>query len=432
MRVTMNFGRKGIDLNFPENWNPLVIEKNGMPVPADPEQAVAEAFDAPVKAHQLAEEARECQTACILICDITRPVPNGLILPPIIRELTTGGIEPGNITILIATGLHRPNEGEELRELVGCDWVLDKVKVVNHFAGNDDDHIFISMTERGTPVKLDRRFIEADLKIITGLVEPHFMAGYSGGRKVIAPGIAHQDTITTFHSARFLEHPNAANCILNGNPLHDELTEITDMLGRILAVNTVIDDKRNLSFVNYGEISASHGWAIEFMRRYAEIDFDRRFRTVITSGGGYPLDKTYYQTIKGLVGAMDIVKPRGNIIIFSECSEGLGSPEFIEAQKRLVDLGTEGFRESIMSKKQADIDEWQTEMQLRPMGIANIQLFSEGLAASDKGLTGAFCQETGQSADEFVRRIISSSGDMDIAVIPEGPYVIPRFVGNPA
>lgn len=427
MKMKINYGKGGIDLQCADHWHVTVLEKSGMPVLDDPGQAVEDALNTPVKARPLVDEAKENRTACILICDITRPVPNGVILPPIVRHLLAADIKPENITILVATGLHRPNEGEELRELIGNDWVLETVNVVNHFAGNDDDHLFISMTESGTPVKLDRRFVQADLKIVTGLVEPHFMAGYSGGRKVIAPGIAHQDTITTFHNSSFMEHPKAANCILDGNPLHAEQMEIVNMLGRILAVNTVIDDKRNLSFVNYGEITESHAWSIEYMRRYAEIRSNRRFQTVITSGGGYPLDKTYYQTIKGLVGAMDIVEPGGNIIIFSECSEGMGSPDFIEAQRRLTSLGVDKFLATLLAKSRADIDEWQTEMQLRPMRVANIHLYSSGLSENDKKLTGAGCQAAGQSADSFISEIVGRSGDPEVAIIPEGPYVIPRF-----
>lgn len=427
MQVLMNYGRSGVTLDFPDEKRIRVIEKSGMPVLSDPQKAVNEALGTPVKAGILAEEARDKKSACILICDITRPVPNGLILPPVIRQLISAGIPPEAITVLVATGLHRPNEGEELRELVGSDWVLETVNVVNHFAENDDDHIFIAKTKKETPVMLDRRFIEADLKIVTGLVEPHFMAGYSGGRKVIAPGIAHRDTITTFHNSRFMEDPRAVNCILDGNPLHQDQMEIVGMLGRILAVNTVIDDKRNLSFINYGEITESHTWAIEYMRRYAEITVDRQFQTVITSGGGYPLDKTYYQTIKGLVGAMDLVKPGGNIVIFSECSEGMGSAKFVAAQKRLVDLGPEGFLESIIDKPRADIDEWQTEMQLRPMRNATLHLFAPGLAEADKSCTAIHCAAKEQQAASFIQPFLDSAGDDEVAVIPEGPYVIPLF-----
>jgi nickel-dependent lactate racemase len=256
------------------------------------------------------------------------------------------------------------------------------------------------------------------------------MAGYSGGKKVIAPGIAHRDTITTFHNASFLEHPKAANCIQEGNPLHREQMDIVGMLGRVLAINTVIDDRRNLSYVSYGEIVESHACAVEFICRYAELEVDSPFQTVITSGGGYPLDKTYYQTIKGLVGAKNIIQPGGKIIIFSECSEGLGSSEFIEAQKRLVELGIEGFLDSILEKPKADIDEWQTEMLLKPLRDADIHLFSDSLSEREKRLTSVKCQKSDQSGTSFVCDIIGSQDVGEIAVIPEGPYVIPDIKRN--
>ncbi|MEN6439147.1 MAG: nickel-dependent lactate racemase [Syntrophobacter sp.] len=427
MQVKMNYGKRGILLDFPDNWGVTVMEKTAMPVLPDPADAVLKALANPVMSKPLAEEAAGHRTACILICDITRPVPNSIILPPLVKELMTAGIKPENITILVATGLHRPNEGDELRELVGSDWVLSTVKVVNHFARNDADHVYLGETSRGVPVKLDRRLVEADVKIATGLVEPHFMAGYSGGRKVVAPGVAHKDTITVFHTARFLEHPQSANCVLEGNPLHEELTQIVRMLGRMLAVNTVIDDKRNLSHVTFGEIEASHLAAIEYMRRYAEIPVARKYKTVITSGGGYPLDKTYYQTVKGMVGAMGLLDEGGDIVIFSECSEGMGSKEYVEAQRRFTDLGTERFLESLLPKPQASIDEWQTEMQIKPMRIGKIHLFAEGLGEEDRLITGVSHHDVGQAPDDFIRSIVERSGKASIAVIPEGPYVIPRY-----
>ena len=425
MRVKMNYGKGGLFIDFPNSWDLAVIEKPPMPILADPAGAVLKALADPVACGPLAEEAAGRRTACILICDITRPVPNSVFLPPLIRELIKAGIEPNALTVLVATGLHRPNEGEELRELIGSDWVLETVKVVNHFARNDEDHVYLGNTSRGTPVKLDRRFVEADVKIATGLIEPHFMAGYSGGRKVVAPGIAHQDTITTFHNAGFLEHPGSDNCILEGNPLHEDLTEAVRMLGRVLAVNVVLDDQRNLSYVNFGEIGASHLEAVAYMRRYAEIPVPTKYRTVITSGGGYPLDKTYYQTVKGMVGALELIEPGGDIIIFSECSEGMGSKEYVNAQRRLIQLGVRGFRESLLHKSRAAIDEWQTEMQLKPMEIGKIHLFSE-LSEVDRSLTSIYCADDGISPLDFIRGIVEPSGT-SIAVIPEGPYVIPGY-----
>jgi len=424
MQVDLNYGRGRYPLELPDHWDVTVIRKPAMPLEKDPASAVRSALMQPVAANALAQEARGLKSACILICDITRPVPNGLLLPAIIRELLDAGMQSDQITVLVATGLHRPNEGAELEELVGDAWVLKTVRVVNHFARDDAAHVDLGRTPKGTPVKLDRRFVEADLKIATGLVEPHFMAGYSGGRKVIAPGVAHRDTITTFHSARFMAHPKADNCILEGNPLHEEQLEIVRMLGHVLAVNTVIDEHRRLSFVNYGEILASHLQAVSFTQRYARVPVDRRFKTVVTSAAGYPLDKTYYQTVKGMVGPVDILEPGGNLVVVSECSEGLGSEEYADAQRRLIGLGAEGFFADISRKQFADIDEWQTQMQLKPMKAGAVHLYSGGLSQPHRALTGVSLID---SVEATLQQCMQRNGEHALAIIPEGPYVVPYY-----
>ena len=275
------FGKSTLPVVLPEGVGCHIVRKPPMPVLAQPAAAVEEALRRPIDCAPLAELARGARTACVVICDITRPVPNGLLLPPLIRTLLDAGVPAGGITVLVATGLHRPNLGEELRELVGSDWVLETVRVENHDARNRGDHADLGRTPRGTPVGIDRRFVEADLKIVTGLVEPHFMAGYSGGRKVIAPGIAHEDTIRTFHNTTFMEHPRACNCNLRANPLHDEQLVIAAMLGEVHAVNTVLDDERRLSHVNFGEVVASHGAAVDYVRRFAEVPVPRKYPLVI-------------------------------------------------------------------------------------------------------------------------------------------------------
>jgi nickel-dependent lactate racemase len=424
MRVELNYGKGSLPLELPERLAVTVIRKPGMPVLPDAAASVQTALGDPVGARALAEEARGRQSACILICDITRPVPNGLLLAPILRALLEGGMLPDQIRVLVATGLHRPNEGSELEELVGDPWVLRTVRVENHFARNDADHVLVGITRAGTVVKLDRRFVEADLKIVTGLVEPHFMAGYSGGRKVIAPGVAHAETITTFHNARFMSDPGAENCVLEGNPLHREQLEIVGMLGRVLAVNTVIDEHRNVSFVNYGEVIDSHLQAVAFIRRFARVPVARRFKTVVTSAAGYPLDTTYYQTVKGMVAPVDILEPGGNLIVVSECSEGMGSSEYVDAQRRLLDLGMDGFFRDISRKSHADIDEWQTQMQLKTMRLGGIHLYSTGLRGADRTLTGVRMVD---SVPDAVARCVEAAGDHHVAVIPEGPYVVPVY-----
>ena len=385
----MKYGKNGLALDLPANIEATLIRKKAMPSLKDPENSIRTAFANPVNCKTLREEARGCRSACILICDITRPVPNGEILPSLVKELLDAGMNPQSITILVATGLHRPSEGDELRELVGNDWVMDTVSIANHFARNDEDHEYVGTTSGGIEVRLDRRLLKADLRLVVGLVEPHFMAGYSGGRKIIAPGVAHERTIRSFHCARILEDCRSASCVIEGNPLHTLQMEIIQMVGKCLAINTVIDEEKRISFVNFGEIEQSHLEAISFVKPYAMISVPRRFKTIVTSSAGYPLDKTYYQTVKGMVGAVDILEPDGNLIIVSACSEGVGSPEYAEAQICLVNHGPAKFLDEILEKKYAAVDEWQTEMQVKAMKRANIYLYTDGLTKEQQPLPGS-------------------------------------------
>jgi lactate racemase len=358
MQVIMRYGKEGLPLDLPDDLEITLIRKREMPILENPEAAMKKALTNPIGSRPLSEEAKGKGSACILICDVTRPVPNRLVLPSLIRTLMASGVDPSAITVLVATGLHRPNEGDELKELVGAEWVLETIRVENHFARNDEDHMYLGTTSGGMPVKLDRRFVNADLRIVVGLVEPHFMAGYSGGRKVIVPGVAHEDTIKVLHSTKMLKHDKVANCVIDGNPLHDAQIEAVRMAGQCFAINTVIDEDRNLSYVNFGAIEESHLAAVEFARPYFEIPVSRRFRTVLTSAAGYPLDRNFYQTVKGMVGVCDILEPDANLFVVSECSEGLGTDEFAGSQARMITMGIESFFEESARKQYASIDEW--------------------------------------------------------------------------
>ncbi len=422
MQVAMKYGRKGLTLDLPDDMDVTVIRGKKMPVAQDPLGAVQAALSRPTGSRTLPEEARGCKSACILVCDITRPVPNHLVLPPVVETLVDAGVRPDSITVLVATGLHRPNEGEELRELIGSEWVLKTVKVVNHIAKNDGDHVYVGKTLRGLSIRLDRRFVEAEMRIVIGLVEPHFMAGYSGGRKVVLPGIAHRDTIRALHSTRLLNCDGVANCMLEGNPVHEEQLQAVRMLGKCFAVNTVIDGDRNLSFVNFGTIEESHAAAVDFAGPYFDIPLERRFRTVVTSGAGYPLDQNYYQTVKGMVGVVEMIEPQSDIFIVSECSGGLGTPEFAEAQARLVNVGIDRFLEDASRREYASVDEWETVMLTKAMRTARIHLFSECLTERERGLTGVRIVDSLTGA---IRECVERKQDRRLAVVPQGPYVIP-------
>jgi nickel-dependent lactate racemase len=207
-----------------------------------------------------------------------------------------------------------------------------------------------------------------------------------------------------------------------GNPLHEEQLDIVRKLGPVYALNTVLDEDRDLAHVNFGEVIESHLGAVAFVQDVSQVKVPRKFKTVVTSSAGYPLDKTYYQTVKGMVTPLDILEPGGTLIMASECSEGFGSPEFKDAQARLVELGPERFLQTLTAKSLAEIDEWQTEMQLKPMRLGHIQMFTTGLDQEERRITGV---EIVPSLDEAVAAALARHQDDAVAVIPEGPYVIP-------
>ena len=425
MQIDLLYGKSGISIDLPDDWEITVINKPVMPVIQNIESTVSKS----IHLDRLKRIANGCESACILICDVTRPVPNHVFLRPLIENLIQSGIRRDRINILVATGLHRPNEGKELETVIGDEWVFNNVQVSNHFALDDEAHVNLGSTSRGTPIKLDRRFIEADFKVATGLVEPHFMAGYSGGRKVVAPGIAHADTIRTFHSAKFMEDPLAVQCNLQGNPLHEEQLEIIERVqqhtqSNIYAINTVIDDERRLSFINFGPIVDSHNAAIDHVRQFCTVPIGQRFSTLISSAAGFPLDKTYYQTVKGMVTPMDLFARNATLIVASDCSEGLGSDAYRQSQRNLLQEGPDKFLGRILNKKMADIDEWETEMQLKSQRIATIKLFSGGLQGKDRELTGV---ELIDSIEKAALESVIQSKSKAVAVIPEGPYVVPQY-----
>jgi nickel-dependent lactate racemase len=426
MKCRLSYGKTGLSVTLPDRWDITVLAKKAMPVAGDPRGAVTAALEAPIGSGTLEAAARGRGSACILVCDFTRPVPNGLALRPIVERLTAAGIGLKDVTIVVATGLHRPNEGAELANVIGDPWILDHVRVVNHFARNDDDHAHVGTTSQGIPVRLDKRFLQADVRIVVGLVEPHFMAGWSGGRKVILPGIAHADTIAAFHAGRILGHPMAATCVLEGNPLHEAQQEMLAMIGPALAMNFVIDQERRVSTVTFGGIRESHAAAVQFADPLFRIMVPRRFPVVLSSCAGYPLDATYYQTGKGISCGAAILQPGGDLFVASECAEGLGSPSFRAAQERLCRQGKDAFRAEATAEARTPVDEWGTFMLLAPLDTGRVHLFSEGLDDEEHDLTGVLrCR----SLEEEIAAAVEKDPDRRLAVIPEGPYVAP-VAGN--
>ncbi len=354
-----------------------------------------------------------------MICDITRPVPNQMILTPMLATLEAAGIPRDKITILIATGLHRPNVGEELVEMVGAE-IAARYRIENHHGQVINEHTFLGTSPRGVPMWIDSRYVRADLKITTGLIEPHLMAGFSGGRKLICPGIAALETVKVWHGPDFLEHPKADCGILDGNPVHEENTWIGRRAGCDFIVNVVIDsERRPLAFVA-GDMEEAFLKGVDFVRRVVVDTVSEPVDIVVTSSAGYPLDTTFYQAVKGLTGALPIVKQGGTIILAAGLSEGIGSPEF----QRLFSENTslESFVERILGKEYFVLDQWQLEELAKVRRKAKVKVVSHGLPAAT---IDSLFVESAPSVEQAVADSLAEYGaDAKIAVIAKGPYVL--------
>ncbi len=419
MRVRLEYGRTGLDVELPDERVVGTLNYQQAAPLDDPEFAVRQTLLQPTQSAPLAELARGRRSACVLICDITRPVPNALILRPVLDTLEASGIPREKITILIATGLHRPNEGRELVEVVGS-YVAENYRVENHHGRNRQEHTYLGESPRGLPIWIDKRYVAADLKIATGLIEPHFMAGFSGGRKLICPGVAGIETIRPWHSPRFLEHPKADIGMLDGNPVHEENTWVAKRTGCDFIVNVVIDDRRRaLKFVA-GDMEAAFLEGVDFVRNVVTDTIAEPVDVVVTSSAGYPLDTTYYQSIKGLVAALPIVKPGGTIVIAAGLSQGIGSPEFERGLRENPDLNA--FLERISSGDYFFMDQWQLEELVKVVRKAKITYVTDGLPPE------AFSELHAKHAptvEQAVADAIKEHGHRTtIAVIPKGPYVV--------
>jgi len=421
MRCKLEYGRTGLEVELPDDRVVRVLGYLQQSPLAEPEQAVQSLLDKPVGTPPLAELARGRRDACVVISDITRPVPNRVILTPLLRTLEAAGIPRERILILNATGLHRPNLGDELVEMVGERIVAD-YRIENHDGRRLDEHAYLGESPRGVPIWIDRRYVEADLKITTGLIEPHLMAGYSGGRKLVCPGLAALETVRVWHGPDFLEHPRADCGILDGNPVHEENTWIARRAGCDFIVNAVIDDqKRPLLFVA-GEMEEAFLVGVEYVRRMVVDRVPAAADVVVTSSAGYPLDTTFYQAIKGLVGALPVVKQGGTIVLAASLTEGVGSPEF----RRLFDenASLESFVERILGRDYFVLDQWQLEELAKVCRKARVRIVSDGLPAEE---IDRLFVESAPSVETAVAEALEQYGPTaTVAVIPKGPYVLPQ------
>jgi nickel-dependent lactate racemase len=428
MDITLRYGRRGLRASLPDRNVRHVLRFHPLPAIEQPAEAVREALRSPIGCAPLRGIAAGRRDACLVTSDITRPVPSALLIPPLLEELRAAGLPPERVTILVGTGLHRANTPDELREMLGREVVKSGARIVNHVARNADEQEYRGRTDRGTPVYIDRVYVESDLKVAVSLVEPHLMAGFSGGRKALCPGICGMETIRCFHGPRLLEPDDSCAGVLDGNPVHEESLAVATLAGRPhFTVNVTLDESRRLTGVFAGEFEACHLAAVRRSVAQSKVAIPDPIDVVVTTNAGHPLDLTFYQGVKGMIAAVPILKKGGTILIAHECAEGLGGEEFTNLMLSVEDV--EAYIGQTWDGTAFSIDQWQLHEQAKVLRWAGEVLsLTSGIPADH--LARCFVTPIG-SVEEGVARALAKHGpDATIAAIPEGPYVLACLRGD--
>ena len=418
MKIHLAYGKQGLDVEVPEKNLAKILTMKSIPPLTDPLGAVKDSLLHPIGCPPLGELARKAKRVCIVVCDFTRPVPNKLLLPPMLDLLETNGIQKQNITILIATGLHRQSTPAELDMMFGPD-ILLRYTIVDHRASILEEQKYVGRTRRNTPVYIDKRYCSADLKITVGFIEPHLMAGFSGARKVVAIGCAGEETITTMHSPAFLDDPLCCEGSIDRNPLHHELLEIAHMAGHDFTIDVALDADKSITGVFAGHPQVAHAAGIVAVRKSVGATLPEPADIVLTTCAGFPLDLTYYQAIKGMTAALPVLKKGGVLILAAECAEGLGSERFVSMATR---FRTPEECEEWIHSHPVEVDQWQLQECVKATQRGEVVLVSSGIRPEQQE---KLFVKTAASVEEALQRALSKFGpNASIAVIPKGPYTL--------
>ncbi len=418
MKIDLAYGRDGLTVSLPDDRT-TVIEPLYIPGLPDEIGAIKTALRDPVGVEPLWRMVSPDDAVAISVCDITRPMPSTLVLPAVLREL--GHVPSDRITILVATGTHRANTNDELREMLGAE-VVDSYRVVNHDAFDPTQLVDVGETPDGVPIWLNRQWVDADIRITTGFVEPHFFAGFSGGPKMAAPGLAGFETTMRLHNAEMIGHANSVWGITEGNPIHDAIRQISRQTGVDFAVDVTINREHRITSVYAGDPETVHRTACRFARSTAMQPLDEPFDVVVTTNSGYPLDLNLYQAVKGMSAAAQAVKQGGTIICAAECSDGV--PEH-GLYNELLSSGTSpsDLLRTIQNPGHNRHDQWQVQLQAQIQLKAEVQLKSGYL--SDAQVRSAHLTPVHDVEGAVANAIRRHGPDSRVCVLPQGPQTIP-------
>ena len=419
MRVRLAYGDSGLAIDV-DSARTTVVEPVRHQAAADPVGVLRRALREPVAGPPLRDRVRRGQTVAISACDGTRPQPRHLMIPAVLAELE-GAIDLADVVVLVATGTHRGNSDAELREMFG-DEVVDTVRIVNHDGRDGDQLAWLGVHGDGVPVWLNRQWVDADIRITTGFVEPHFFAGFSGGPKLVAPGLAGLDTVLVLHDATRIGSPEATWGVTHGNPVHDDVRAIAEATGVTFALDVVLNRDKDIVAAFGGDLLPMHAAACAAAKQIAMRPVVSPFDVVVTTNSGYPLDQNLYQSVKGMSAAHQIIRPGGTIICAAECRDGFpdhGSYRSVlssaESPQALLD--------QISRRTETTPDQWQVQIQARIQSTSRVVMHTGALTDAD--LAAAHLEQTADISSTVAETLAAAGPDARLCILPEGPQTIP-------
>ncbi len=417
--VPMAYGRTGLDVVLPARCTTVVAPRHPAPA-ADVAATLRHALRHPVAGPPLRSVVRAGQSVAVSVCDITRPQPRRPMLLALLDELA-GIVRPADVTVLVATGTHRPSTQDELREMLG-DELLGAVTVVDHDCRAEADLTWCGRHGADVPVWLSSAWVRADVRITTGFVEPHFFAGFSGGPKMVAPGLAGLETVLTLHDAARIASPRATWGVCEGNPVHDDVRAIAAATGVDFALDVVLDREQRVVAAFGGELGPMHAAARELVREVSMQPVPHLFDVVVTSNAGYPLDQNLYQAVKGLSAAASVVRPGGLVIGVAECRDGF--PDHGSFREVLASADSPAaLLDTIAARPRTVPDQWQVQVLARILTTARVGMHSGHLTADD--LRSAHLDHVPDVGAAVSAELAARGPGATVCVLPEGPQTIP-------
>jgi len=421
MKIKLAYGKKELAIHLNDENNIDIIEPRFIDSLNSPKDKIKESIRKPYSAPPLRDWILPHEIVAIVFSDITRPVPLLTILPVILDDISH--INNIKITLFNATGTHRMNTDKELREMLGND-IFDRYPIIQNDAFTLSEHAHFGRTSKGHDIYINDAFSSCDRLILTGFIEPHFFAGFSGGAKAIMPGMAGIDTILGNHGPEMISDPKATFGITVGNPIWEEISEVGRLFENSFLINVTLNKNKEITGVFSGDIYSAHSAGCSFVKDMAMVPVKEPYDIVITTNSGYPLDINLYQSVKGLSAAAKICKKGGSIIIAAECKDGI--PDTSSYSNILKNsCSPESLLDHIMNTKEITPDQWQAQIQAQIQLDVNVTIYSENLSESE---INSSLLKPCENIEEKVTELLNLYGkDARICVLPEGPQTIPYF-----